>query len=323
MSENPTTASQDERASLRVGVLYGASAYVLWGLFPIYFPLLKPASPFEVLADRFVWSFVFLAMIMTVTRSWSRMGDVLHNRRVMLMLVGATLLISVNWGVYIWAVNNDRVVEAALGYFINPLMVVLTGTLLLGERLRPLQWTAVGIAAVAVAVLTAGYGSVPWIALALAFSWAGYGLVKKLAGVDPVASLTVETAYGTPFALAFLLWLSTQGTLVFGHSSTGNTLLLMMTGVVTAIPLVLFGAATNRVPLSMIGVLQYLTPCLQFLLGILVFNEQMPASRWFGFGIVWLALVVFTWDSLRNGQANRVARRAEEDGVAEGVSEPA
>ncbi len=323
MSDSPSTPAEAARASHRLGLLFGIGAYTLWGLFPLYFPLLKPASPLEVLADRFVWSFVFLALIMTVTRSWSRMRAVLHDRRVMLMLIAATLLISVNWGVYIWAVNNDRVVEAALGYFINPLMVVLTGTLLLGERLRPLQWTAVGIAAVAVAVLTAGYGSVPWVALALAFSWAGYGLVKKLAGVDPVASLTVETAYGTPFALAFLLWLSTQGTLVFGHSSTGNTLLLMMTGVVTAIPLVLFGAATNRVPLSTIGVLQYLTPCLQFLLGILVFDEQMPASRWFGFGIVWLALVVFTWDSLRNGQANRAARRAEEDGVAEGVTEPA
>ena len=324
MSDSPSTPAEAERASLRLGLLLGVGAYALWGLFPLYFPLLKPASPLEVLADRFVWSFVFLALIMTVTRSWSRMRDVLHNRRVMLMLIAATFLISVNWGVYIWAVNNDHVIEASLGYFINPLVVVLTGTLLLRERLRPLQWTAVGIAAVAVAVLTLGYGSVPWIALALAFSWAGYGLVKKLAGVDPVASLTVETAYGTPFALAFLIWLSTQGTLVFGHSSPGNTMLLMMTGVVTAIPLVLFGAATNRVPLSTIGVLQYLTPSLQFLLGILVFGEQMPASRWAGFAIVWLALIVFTWDSLRTGQANRAARRAEEsDGVHEGVTEPA
>ncbi len=156
MSDSPTTPAQDERASLRLGLLLGVGAYALWGLFPLYFPLLKPASPLEVLADRFVWSFVFLALIMTVTRSWSRMRDVLHNRRVMLMLIAATFLISVNWGVYIWAVNNNHVVEASLGYFINPLVVVLTGTLLLGERLRPMQWTAVGIAAVAVAVLTLG-----------------------------------------------------------------------------------------------------------------------------------------------------------------------
>lgn len=318
-----SSAAERERADLRLGLLLGIGAYTLWGLFPLYFPLLEPASPLEVLADRFVWSFVFLALIMTVTRSWSRMSEVLHNRRVMLMLIAATILISINWGVYIWAVNNDHVVEASLGYFINPLMVVLTGTLILGERLRPLQWTAVGIAALAVAVLTFGYGSVPWIALALAFSWAGYGLVKKLAGVDPIASLTVETAYGTPFALAFLVWLSTQGQLVFGHSSAGNTALLMMTGVVTAIPLVLFGAATNRVPLSTIGVLQYLTPTLQFLLGVTVFGEQMPPVRWIGFAIVWVALIVFTWDSLRARRASRAARRAEEDGVHEGVTEPA
>jgi chloramphenicol-sensitive protein RarD len=322
MTEPPSAAEQ-ERADLRLGLLLGIGAYSLWGLFPLYFPLLQPASPLEVLADRFVWSFVFLALIMTVTRSWSRMTAVLHNRRVMVMLIAATILISINWGVYIWAVNNDHVVEASLGYFINPLMVVLTGTLILGERLRPLQWTAVGIAALAVAVLTFGYGSVPYVALALAFSWAGYGLVKKLAGVDPIASLTVETAYGTPFALAFLAWLSTQGQLVFGHSSAGNTVLLMMTGVVTAIPLVLFGAATNRVPLSTIGVLQYLTPTLQFLLGVTVFGEQMPPVRWVGFAIVWIALIVFTWDSLRTSRASRAARRAEEDGIAEGVAEPA
>ncbi|MGD9955530.1 MAG: EamA family transporter RarD [Candidatus Nanopelagicales bacterium] len=322
MTDTPSTTAA-QRADLRLGLLLGIGAYTLWGLFPLYFPLLEPATPLEVLAHRFVWSFVFLALIMTVTRSWSRMHDVVRNRRVMLMLIAATVLISINWGTYIWAVNNDHVVEASLGYFINPLVVVLTGTLLLGERLRPMQWTAVGIAAVAVAVLTLGYGAVPWVALALAFSWAGYGLVKKLAGVDPVASLAVETAYGTPFALAYILVLQAQGALAFGHASPGNTLLLMMTGVVTAIPLVLFGAATNRVPLSTIGVLQYLTPSLQFLLGVTVFGEQMPPARWVGFGIVWLALVVFTWDSLRAGSASRAARRAEEDGVHEGVTEPA
>ena len=322
MTDSPSTAAQ-QRSDLRLGLLLGVGAYSLWGLFPLFFPLLEPATPLEVLAHRFVWSFVFLALIMTITRSWSRMHDVVRNRRVMLMLIAATVLISINWGVYIWAVNNDHVVEASLGYFINPLVVVLTGTLVLRERLRPLQWTAIGIAAVAVAVLTLGYGAVPWVALALALSWAGYGLVKKLAGVDPIASLAVETAYGTPFALAYIVVLQVQGQLVFGHSSPGNTLLLMMTGVVTAIPLVLFGGATNRVPLSTIGVLQYLTPSLQFLLGVTVFGEQMPPARWVGFAIVWVALIVFTWDSLRMSRASRAARRAEEDGVHEGVTEPA
>jgi chloramphenicol-sensitive protein RarD len=304
-------------------MLLGAGAYTLWGLFPLFFPLLAPASPLEILADRFVWSFIFLLLVMLVTRSWSRMRPLLADRRVMLMLVVATLLISVNWGVYIWAVFNDRVVEASLGYFINPLVVVLVGTLVLRERLRPLQWTAIGIAAFAVAVLVAGFGAVPWVAIALALTWAGYGLVKKLAGVDPVASLTVETAYGTPFALVFLGWMASQGTLVFGHSSGGNTALLMMTGVVTAVPLLLFAGAANRVPLSTVGVLQYLTPCLQFLLGVTVFGESMPAIRWIGFGIVWIALALFTWDALRHSASQRAVRRAEEDAMAEGVGEPA
>jgi chloramphenicol-sensitive protein RarD len=316
------TSATSQRAELRLGLLLGVGAYSLWGLFPLFFPLLAPATPLEILADRFLWSFVFLLLVMLVTRSWSRMTPLLHNRRVMLMLIAATVLISINWGVYIWAVNNDHVVEASLGYFINPLVVVLVGTLVLREKLRPLQWTAIGIAALAVAVLVLGYGAVPWVAIALALSWAGYGLVKKLAGVDPIASLTVETAYGTPLALVYLGWLSSQGALVFGHSSGGNTALLMLTGVVTAVPLLLFAGATNRIPLSTVGVLQYLTPCLQFVLGVTVFGESMPAIRWVGFGIVWLALAVFTWDALRHSASQRAVRRAE-DAIAEGVGEPA
>lgn len=317
MPDTPATAAETAKADLRLGLLLGIGAYALWGVFPLFFPLLEPASPLEILADRFVWSFVFLLLFMLVTRSWSRMRPLLADRRVMVMLIAATLLISVNWGVYIWAVNNGHVVEASLGYFINPLVVVLIGTLVLRERLRPLQWTAIGIAALAVVVLVVGYGAVPVIALALALSWAGYGLVKKLAAVDPIASLTVETAYGTPIAVAYLLWLASTGSLVFGHSSTGNTVLLMMTGVVTAVPLVLFGGAANRVPLSTIGVLQYLTPCIQFLIGITVFGESMPPARWIGFGIVWVALAVFTWDSLRHSRSQR------RDALAEGVAEPA
>jgi len=315
----PVPAERTARGELRLGLLLGVGAYALWGLFPLYFPLLEPASPLEVLAHRFVWSFLFLMLVMLVTRSWARMRPVLRDRRVMPMLVGATVLISVNWGTYIWAVANGHVVEASLGYFINPLVVVLTGTLVLRERLRPLQWTAIGIAAVAVAVLVVGYGAVPWVALALAFSWAGYGLIKKLAGVDPIASLTVETAYGTPFSVAFLLWLSATGSLTFGQSSPANTALLMMVGVVTAVPLLLFGGAANRVPLTTIGVLQYLTPCIQFVLGVTWFGESMPAARWIGFGIVWLALAVFTYDSLRHTRAQRRLS----DGIAEGVAEPA
>jgi chloramphenicol-sensitive protein RarD len=293
------------RSSYRVGLLLGIGAYGLWGLFPLFWPLLEPASALEILADRFVWSFVFLALVMTVTRSWSRLRPALSQRRNLALLVVATLLISLNWGVYIWAVNSGRVLEASLGYFINPLVVVLLGTFVFHEQLRRLQWTAVAVAAVAVAVLTAGFGGVPWIALVLAFSWAGYGVVKKIVGMDPIASLTIETAYATPIAVAYLVWLQVQGTLAFGHSSPGNTVLLMLTGVVTAVPLVMFGGAANRIPLSTIGVLQYLTPTIQFVIGITVAGEVMSAFQWVGFVIVWIALAVFTFDGVRHARRTR------------------
>jgi len=299
----PTPASP--RSAYRVGLLLGIGAYGLWGLFPLFWPLLEPASALEILADRFVWSFVFLALILTATRSWSRLRPALAQRRNLALLVVATVLITLNWGVYIWAVNSGRVVEASLGYFINPLVVVLLGTLVFKEHLRRLQWTAVGIAAVAVTVLTLGFGGEPWIALALAFSWAGYGVVKKTVGMDPIASLTIETAYATPFAALYLVWLQLQGTLAFGHSSPANTALLMLTGVVTAVPLVMFGGAANRIPLSTIGVLQYLTPVIQFVIGITVAGEQMSTFQWIGFVIVWAALIVFTYDGVRHARRTR------------------
>lgn len=301
MSRSPAA----QRSSYRVGLLLGIGAYGLWGLFPLFWPLLEPASALEILADRFLWSFVFLALVITVTRSWSRIRPALSQRRNLLLLAVASLLIAVNWGVYIWAVNSGRVVEASLGYFINPLVIVLLGTLVFKETLRRLQWTAVGIAAVAVAILTLGFGGVPWIALALAFSWAGYGVVKKIVGMDPIASLTIETAYATPFAALYLVWLQAQGTLVFGHSSPGNTALLMLTGVVTAVPLVMFGGAANRIPLSTIGVLQYLTPTIQFVIGITVAGETMSVFQWIGFVIVWIALAVFTFDGIRHARRTR------------------
>lgn len=310
MSRSPAA----QRSSYRVGLLLGIGAYGLWGLFPLFWPLLEPASALEILADRFLWSFVFLALVITVTRSWSRIRPALSQRRNLLLLAVASLLIAVNWGVYIWAVNSGRVVEASLGYFINPLVVVLLGTLVFHEQLRRLQWTAVGVAAVAVVILTAGFGGVPWIALVLAFSWAGYGVVKKIVGMDPIASLTIETAYATPVAAVYLVWLQSQGSLVFGHSSTANTALLMLTGVVTAVPLVMFGGAANRIPLSTIGVLQYLTPTIQFIIGITVAGEVMSAFQWVGFAIVWIALAVFTFDGVRHARRTR-AGLPDEPGV--------
>jgi len=216
----------------------------------------------------------------------------------------------VNWGVYIWAVNDGNVVEASLGYFINPLVLVLIGVVFLGERLRRLQWVAVGIATFAVLVLTLGLGKLPWIGLVLAFSFAAYGTLKKLVGADPMASLTIETAVASPFALAYLVHLQLIGSLVLFHGTPRTSLLLMGTGVITAIPLVMFGAAANRIPLTSMGLLQYLTPIIQFVIGVFVLGETMPPARWAGFVIVWIALAVFTYDSLRQGGRNRTARRA-------------
>ncbi len=317
MSTPPRTVAEESHATARLGLLFGIGAYAIWGFFPLYFPLLEPASALEILCERFVFSLLFMAVVLTVTRTWSRLRPVLRDRRALLLLAAAAALISVNWGTYIWAVNTGNVVEASLGYFINPLVLVVIGVVLLGERLRPLQWAAVGIATLAVVVLTVGLGKLPWIGLVLAFSFAGYGLIKKVVAVDPQASLTIETAVAAPFALAYLVHLQLTGTLVLGHHSTSTSLLLAGTGVITAIPLLLFGGAANRIPLTMMGLLQYLTPVIQFVIGVWVVGETMPPARWAGFVIVWIALVVFSYDGLRQGGRNRTARRAVHDGVDE------
>jgi chloramphenicol-sensitive protein RarD len=317
MSSPPRAATDESHADARLGLLFGIGAYGIWGFFPLYFPLLEPASALEILCERFVFSLLFMAVVLTVTRTWTRLHPVLRDRRALLLLSAAAALISVNWGTYIWAVNTGNVVEASLGYFINPLVLVVIGVVVLGERLRPLQWTAVGIATLAVVVLTLGLGKLPWIGLVLAFSFAGYGLIKKVVAVDPQASLTIETAVASPFALAYLVHLQLTGALVLGHHSTSTSLLLAGTGVITAIPLLLFGGAANRIPLTMMGLLQYLTPIIQFVIGVWVVGETMPPVRWAGFVIVWVALVVFSYDGLRQGGRNRTARRAVQDGIDE------
>jgi chloramphenicol-sensitive protein RarD len=323
MSATPgvTPTGSEAHASHRLGLIYGASAYILWGFFPLYFALLLPATPVEILSERFVFSLVFMAAVLTVTRSWAALMPVLRHPRQMLLVCCAAVLIAVNWGTYIWAVDNGNVVEASLGYFINPLVLVVIGVVLLGERLRTLQWIAVGIATLAVAVLTFGYGKLPWIALVLAFSFAGYGLIKKVNAIDPRASLTLETAVASPFALIYLIVLQTSGTLVLFHHSTATTLLLMGTGVITAVPLIMFGAAANRIPLSTMGLLQYLTTMIQFVIGVWVVDEPMPPARWAGFAIVWVALAVFSYDGLRQGRRTRTARRAAAQ-EASGVEAP-
>jgi chloramphenicol-sensitive protein RarD len=290
---------RDERGRQRVGIASGFSAYVLWGLFPLYWGFLEPASPTEVLAARVVFSLVSLALLVTVVRQWPAVRAVLADRRRLGILTLAAAIVSVNWGVFIWAVANGHVVDASLGYFINPLVSIALGVVVLRERLRRLQWVAVGIATVAVGYATVSAGRPPWIALVLAFSFGVYGLAKKLAGVDAVASLTVEMLVLTPLALAYLAWLAGQGSLVLGTEGWGHTLLMAGAGPVTALPLLLFGFAAHRVPLSVLGPLQYVAPTLQLIIGVLVLDEAMTAQRWFAFVGVWLALVVFTTDALR------------------------
>lgn len=294
----------------RAGFWYGASAYTLWGLFPLYWPLLEPARATEILAHRMVWSLAAVLLILAVLRRWSWIPQLLRQPRRLGLIAVAATVVSVNWGLYIWGVNSGHVVETSLGYFINPLVTIAFGVLLLHERLRPAQWAAVGIGASAVLVLTIGYGRLPWIALTLAFSFGTYGLIKKKVNLGGIESLAAETAIQFLPATAFIVVLAGRGDSTFGTVSTGHTLLLMGCGVATAIPLIFFGMSAVRVPLSMLGLLQYLAPTFQFLLGVAYFHEAMPAERWAGFALVWLALTVLTWDGLHNAHRTRTALRA-------------
>ncbi|MET8951255.1 EamA family transporter RarD [Streptomyces sp. NPDC004393] len=287
----------------RTGLLNGFAAYGMWGLVPLFWPLLKPAGAMEILAHRMVWSLALVALALLVMRRWAWAGELLRQPRKLALITVAAAVITVNWGVYIWAVNSGHVVEASLGYFINPLVTIAMGVLLLKERLRPVQWAAVAVGFTAVVVLTIGYGRPPWISLCLAFSFATYGLVKKKIGLGGIESLAAETAVQFVPALVYLLWLSAQGRATFASHGAGHATLLAATGVVTALPLVCFGAAAIRVPLSTLGLLQYLAPVFQFLLGIFYFHEAMPPERWAGFALVWVALALLTGDALRTARA--------------------
>jgi chloramphenicol-sensitive protein RarD len=292
----------DER---RTGVAAGLAAYLLWGLFPLYFPLLEPAGGLEIVAHRVAWSLVFIGLLLTVLRGWSQVRAAFTDRRTLLVLSGAAVLIVVNWLVFVFAVNSGHVVESSLGYFINPLVSVLLGVVVFRERLRRLQWVAVALAALAVVVLTVDYGHPPWIALALAGSFGLYGLMKKLVRVEAAPGLFVETALVFLPALVVIVVLEAHGSAAFGHEGVGNALLLASSGVATAVPLLLFAAAARRVPLSTVGLLQYVNPLIQLAIGVFVLGEPMPPARLVGFAIVWLALIVFTADSLRQAHGAR------------------
>ena len=293
----------------RQGLAYGAGAYLLWGLFPVYWPLLRPAGSAEIMAHRIVWSVACVAVLLAVRGQWSWLRG-LGARRAGLLAVAAAV-VSANWLGYIWGVNNGHVVETSLGYFINPLVTVLLGVLVLGERLRRVQWAALGLGAAAVVVLAVDYGRPPWLALLLAFSFACYGFIKKKVGIGAVQSLGVETAVLALPALAYLGWLVAAGRSTFGTEGAGHVLLLVLAGPVTAVPLLLFGAAARRLPLSVLGLLQYLAPVLQFGFGVLLFHEPMPPARLAGFALVWAALVLITIEGLHDARRTRPAAQSE------------
>ncbi len=304
MSAAPQTASHpDERA----GLGFGAAAYALWGLFPLYFHLLEPTSAVEILCHRVLWTLVTMAAFLAVRRDRGWPAAVLRDRRTVLRLGTAAVLVATNWLIYVWAVGADRVVEAALGYFICPLLTVVLGVVVLRERLRALQWAAAALGTVAVAVLGVAYGHVPWIALSLAVTFSLYGFLKKHIELPASRSLAGETLLLSPLALAAMVALGASGRTEFGAGGLGMSVLLAGTGVVTALPLALFAAAAQRIPLTLLGLLQYLTPSLQFLLGVLVFRETMTGPQWAGFTLVWGALALLSIDAVR-------ALRAGEDG---------
>lgn len=289
---------------MRKGIWYAVSAYILWGLFPIYWKALHSVSAVQVVGHRVLWSFVFLVLIVLVAGQAKKFRAVAFTSRNFKIYAIAGVLVSVNWLIYVWAVNADHIVETSLGYFINPLVSVLLGVVFLRERLRPLQWVPVALAAAGVLYLTFEYNRLPWIAISLALSFGLYGLVKKTAPLSSLYGMTMETGIVLLPALAYLIYDELMGQGAFGHSGPAINLLLAGTGIVTAVPLLLFASAAQRIPLTMVGLLQYITPTLQFLIGIMMYREPFSQVQLIGFAAVWLALIVF-W--LEGWWTNRAA----------------
>ena len=283
----------------RAGVGYGLAAYLIWGLFPLYWPLLAPTPAIQILAHRMVWSLVVVGVVLVVRRRWAFVAALRSDPHRLGLLVLAAIMISVNWGLYIWAINAGYVVESSLGYFITPLVVIALGVVVLKERLRRAQWTAVGVGFIAVIVISIGVGHVPWIALGLAASFGSYGLAKKLAQMPPLDGMAVETSVMALPAIGFLVYVQAHGTGSFGHIAVGTDLLLISSGAVTVVPLLCFAAATRRVPLTIMGLMQYATPVLQFAIGVGIRHEKLPPSEFAGFALVWAALTILGISELR------------------------
>jgi len=294
--DRPVQSMDRER---RAGAAAGVAAYAIWGLFPLVFHQLRGVNALEILFHRVVWSFLVVVVLLTVSRQWGFLRVLRGERRQVARSAAAAFCIALNWLVYIWAVNHDRVVEAALGYYINPLLTVALGVVVLHEHLRRPQVIALGLGAAAVVVLTIAYGRPPWVALVLAASFAMYSFLKKSIGIGAAPSLAVETAVLLPLALVGLGVMAARGELAIGHSTAGRSLLLVSLGAITALPLLLFAASARRIPLTMLGLLQYLTPTLQLICGVVVFGEPLPVERVIGLVLVWLALGVLAVDALR------------------------
>ena len=304
----------DNRAPshMRTGLFYAIITYLMWGMLPLYFNLMADASPVEIVASRVVFSLIFCAALLPMLKLTGGFVEVLRDRRATLVLFAASLLIGVNWFIYVLATTTGRTIDASLGYFINPLVSVSLGVIFLKERLRVAQWVAVGLSAVAVLIMSVVYGQVPFIGLGLAFSFGIYGLLKSRVGgtVAPVVSLSLETLLLIPVALLALVWVQGTGQSTM-FTTPGRFLLLASTGVVTAVPLIAFAAAAKRLPLTVIGMVQYVGPSIQFFLAVFVLKDHIGAEKWLGLSIIWVALVIFTADAVRASRTSRLSRTAD------------
>jgi chloramphenicol-sensitive protein RarD len=289
------------------GILAAIGAYVLWGLLPMYWKSMQTVPPFEVLCHRTVWSLLFLLLPLIWSKRWQRLRQASRSPVTLITFLITSSMLGLNWFVYIWAVNAGHILDASLGYFVNPLISVLLGTIFLKERLRPWQWVAIGIAVCGVVFVTLGYGAFPWIALTLALTFGFYGLLRKTASLEALEGLALETAVLSVPALAYLVTLELTGAASFGHTATTTDVLLAFTGIATALPLLLFGYAARKVTLATVGVLQYITPTLQFLLGVWVYGETFTTTRMIGFGTVWIALILYSLEGVIERRREKTA----------------
>lgn len=312
MTYNVETGSgPDRKKRTRAGFLYGFGAYGLWGLLPLYFVLLLPATAYEIVSMRVLFSVLFCLILLAVTKSLGTLVQLFRDGKAVIALVIAGVLIATNWLLYVVATTTGHTLEASLGYFINPIVAVLLGVIVLREKLRPLQWAAIIVGFLAVLVMSGFYGSVPWLSLALAFSFGFYGLVKSTIGgrYPALVTLTGETAAIAPLALAAVFYLNSDGQVTLFSEGAGHFWLLASSGIITAVPLLLFGSAAARLPLSTVGMIQYVAPIGQFILALTVLDESMPLERWIGFGIVWCAVLLMILDAVRAPRARRLQRK--------------